>query len=56
MTGGRDMKQKADLKRTRRKKEMPEWASGLRQLYDSVVEEPLPNSFDDLLKKLDSDD
>ncbi len=31
----------------------PEWADGLRKLYDSVVEEPLPDSFDDLLKKLD---
>ena len=31
----------------------PGWAAGLRQLYDSVVDEPLPDSFDDLLKKLD---
>lgn len=31
----------------------PGWALGLRQLYDSVVEEPLPDSFDDLLRKLD---
>lgn len=31
----------------------PGWASGLRKLYNSVVEEPLPDSFDDLLKKLD---
>ena len=28
-------------------------AEGLRQLYNSVVHEPLPDSFDDLLKKLD---
>ncbi|GGD58542.1 hypothetical protein GCM10010990_04790 [Croceicoccus mobilis] len=34
----------------------PEWAVGLRQLYDSVVEEPLPDSFGDLLKKLDGED
>lgn len=34
----------------------PDWASGLRQLYDSVVEEPLPDSFSDLLSKLDSED
>jgi hypothetical protein len=33
--------------------ETPGWASGLRQLYDSVVDEPLPASFDDLLSKLD---
>lgn len=31
----------------------PEWADGLRKLYDSVVEEPLPDSFRDLLDKLD---
>lgn len=34
----------------------PEWAAGLKRLYDSVVEEPLPDSFKDLLSKLDSDD
>ena len=37
-----------------RKAPRPEWANGLRQLYDSVVEEPLPDSFKDLLSKLDS--
>lgn len=31
----------------------PEWANGLRQLYDSVVDEPLPDNFKDLLSKLD---
>ena len=31
----------------------PEWASGLKQLYDSVVEEPIPDSFKDLLSRLD---
>ena len=31
----------------------PEWASGLKQLYDSVIEEPLPDAFKDLLSKLD---
>ena len=31
----------------------PEWASGLKQLYDSVVEEPLPDAFKDLLSRLD---
>jgi len=34
----------------------PEWADGLRQLYDSVVDEPLPDSFKDLLSKLDDSD
>lgn len=31
----------------------PGWADGLRQLYNSVVKEPLPDSFEELLKKLD---
>lgn len=31
----------------------PEWADGLKQLYDSVVEEDLPDTFKDLLDKLD---
>ena len=33
----------------------PGWTVGLKQLYDSVVDEPLPDSFEDLLKKLDGD-
>ena len=32
----------------------PEWANGLRQLYDSVVDEPIPDTFKDLLSKLDT--
>ncbi|MEX0342564.1 MAG: NepR family anti-sigma factor [Erythrobacter sp.] len=32
----------------------PDWANGLKQLYDSVVEEPLPDSFQDLLDQLDT--
>lgn len=34
----------------------PEWAAGLRRLYDSVVDEPLPDSFMDLLSQLDAKD
>ncbi len=34
----------------------PPWASDLRQLYNAVVEEPLPDSFLALLSKLDSED
>jgi hypothetical protein len=34
----------------------PDWASGLRRLYDSVVDEPLPDSFAQLLDKLDKTD
>lgn len=31
----------------------PAWAHGLKQLYDSVVDEPLPDSFKDLLDAFD---
>lgn len=31
----------------------PDWADGLKQLYDSVVEEDLPVTFKDLLDQLD---
>jgi hypothetical protein len=34
----------------------PEWANGLKRLYNSVVEEPLPDSFADLIAKLDASD
>jgi hypothetical protein len=34
----------------------PDWTHGLRQLYDSVVDEDLPESFKDLLDKLDTSD
>lgn len=34
-------------------KSAPEWADGLRQLYDAVVEEDLPDQFLDLLAQLD---
>ena len=33
--------------------EMPGWTSGLRQLYEQVVDEDLPDSFRDLLARLD---
>lgn len=39
-----------------RKDGEPGWAAGLRKLYNSVVDEPLPDSFDDILKKLDQSD
>lgn len=34
----------------------PEWAAGLKRLYDSVLHEPLPDSFTELLNKLDAAD
>ncbi|KLE33976.1 NepR family anti-sigma factor [Aurantiacibacter luteus] len=33
----------------------PEWTTGLRRLYDSVLDEPMPDAFADLLAKLDKD-
>lgn len=33
--------------------ELPGWTNGLRQLYDQVVDEDLPDSFHDLLARLD---
>ncbi|MXO91817.1 NepR family anti-sigma factor [Pontixanthobacter aquaemixtae] len=38
---------------TKNAKSEPAWANGLREIYDSVVDEPLPDSFADLLAKLD---
>jgi Anti-sigma factor NepR len=34
----------------------PAWADGLQKLYDSVVDEPLPDAFEELLRKLDQSD
>jgi hypothetical protein len=31
----------------------PQWADSLRNLYDSVVDEPIPDSFKDLLAQFD---
>ncbi len=36
-----------------RASDRPEWARGLKRLYDSVVEEPLPDNLKDLLSRLD---
>ena len=36
--------------------ERPDWSNGLRQLYDSVLDEELPDTFKDLLSKLDDKD
>ena len=31
------------------------WGDGLKKLYDSVVDEPLPDSFQDLLDRLEKE-
>ena len=43
-------------RKQRGRQSAPDWASGLRRLYDQVVEEPLPDSFSQLLSKLDGTD
>ena len=40
-------------KKSSRNVELPGWTTGLRQLYDRVVDEDLPDSFRDLLARLD---
>lgn len=34
---------------------LPDWSTGLRQLYDAVLDEPLPDSFAKLIEQLDAD-
>jgi len=57
MTGERDSRKDTleglDKSKDSKHRDLPGWADGLRQLYDSVVDEPLPDSFKDLLSKLD---
>ena len=33
--------------------DMPAWSDGLKELYRSVVDEPLPGNFQDLLDQFD---
>ncbi len=57
MTGNKDVKKTPnDSDKRSPEGKRPDWTTGLRQLYDSVVEEPLPDSFADLLSKFDSED
>ena len=55
-TRDKRMKDVAMERQERRRQPSPDWASGLRRLYDSVVEEPLPDAFAKLLDDLDSAD
>jgi hypothetical protein len=52
MAGGKKDKRGATPRHGAKTRD-PEWTAGLKRLYDSVVEEPLPDSFRDLLNKLD---
>lgn len=42
--------------RSRGAADAPAWTQGLKQLYDSVLDEPLPDSFKDLLDAFDEPD
>lgn len=53
---GKQMKGTGMERGERQRQASPDWASGLRRLYDSVVEEPLPDAFSKLLDELDSAD
>ena len=55
MAGGNHNKRRARPKAGGKPRE-PEWAAGLKRLYESVVEEPIPEAFKELLSKLDSAD
>ena len=55
-TKAKTMKEVGMERNERRRQASPDWASGLRRLYDSVVDEPLPDSFSKLLDDLDSAD
>lgn len=46
----------AKAARQTKKRHKPEWASGLKHIYDSVVDEPMPDSFANLLAQLDDED
>ena len=48
----RNTKPCATPRRDTAERDGPEWSQGLRQLYNSVVEEPLPDNFKDLLAQL----
>jgi hypothetical protein len=56
MTSEKRMKTMGHQRKQRGREAAPEWASGLRKLYDSVVEEPLPDAFAKLLDDLDGAD
>lgn len=56
MSAGRKQSGKDPAKPKKGKEgEAPDWAEGLKRMYDSVVDEPLPDSFMELLSRLDED-
>jgi hypothetical protein len=47
-------KQKAATKMDKTKPDQPSWVPGLKDLYNSVLDEPTPDYLLDLIAKLDS--
>jgi hypothetical protein len=56
MAGSSKDKRAASSAKDTAAKRDADWTQGLKKLYDSVVDEPLPDAFRDLLSKLDSED
>ena len=56
MAGGNKNKRTKPSAQSKGPQRDAEWTRGLKKLYDSVVDEPLPDSFQDLLSKLDAGD
>ncbi len=56
VTGSSPEDRSYDKAKDRDAQQQPGWADGLRQLYDSVVDEPLPDAFMNLLAQLDDGD
>ena len=52
----RSLESDAAARESESSKDAPAWTDGLKQLYDSVVDEPLPDAFKDLLAQLDDSD
>jgi len=52
---GKDDGRKDDKAKVGRRQKQPQWADGLKRLYDSVVDEPLPDDLAALLARLDGD-
>jgi len=53
MAGARKTGDPVKGKTRNNRRQGPDWATGLKQLYDSVIEEPIPDTFKDLLSQLD---
>ena len=53
MAGAEKKKKPVKAMTNTRQTRGPEWANGLKHLYDSVVDEPMPDAFRDLLSRLD---